>query len=58
LTTTEAAELLGVTRQAVARWCESGAIDAHRTAGGATRRGEWRIAPKAVEAFRREATKR
>ncbi len=58
LTAGEAANLLGVSRRSITGWCEAGLIEAHRTAGGPVRRGEWRIAPKAIEAFKREATKR
>ena len=58
LTTAEAAELLGVTRQTVARWCDGGQLKADRTAGGQQRRGEWRIKPSAVEDLKRQANNR
>ena len=58
LTSGEAAERLGVAQRTVSRWCDAGRLEAHRTAGGDIRKGEWRIAPAAVEALKREATRR
>ena len=49
LTAGQAADLLGVNRRTVARWCESGRIEAHRTAGGDVRGGNWRIHPAVIE---------
>jgi excisionase family DNA binding protein len=54
LTTAEAATQLGVSRQSVAAWCRSGRLAAHhRTPGGVSGRGEWRLHPAVVEALRK-----
>jgi len=58
LTAGEAAELLGVDRRTVSRWCEAKRLAAHRTAGGDVRKGEWRIAPAAVAELKRRTTNR
>ena len=54
----QAADVLGVSRQTVARWCEQGTLAAHRTAGGPRRRGQWRILPSAVAELKTKSTKR
>jgi len=48
MTTGMAAELLGVNRRTVARWAESGRLDAKRTAGGKKREGSWRVTVESV----------
>jgi len=52
LRTSQAAALLGVTARTIDRWCASGRLEAHMTAGGEHGPGQWRIAPSAVEAFK------
>lgn len=49
LTAGQAADLLGVHRRTVSRWCEVGRLEGHRTAGGDRRGGQWRVHPGSVQ---------
>lgn len=57
LTTVEAGQRLGVSRQTVAAMCRDGRLEAHRTPGGVSGRGEWRLKRSTVEAFARKAAR-
>ena len=49
-TTGEAAELLGVHKNAVLKWCKRGVIDAYRTSPV----GHWRITRTALEQYAKD----
>jgi excisionase family DNA binding protein len=52
MSTTEAAQILGVDKRTVRRWAQPGparCLDVYRTAGGRKRRGSWRITTESVK---------